>query len=75
MGNCSVDVSYIDGELYMEIIPNETVTTNSSVDVVLVKIDESEIVSTDAVIKMSNNAEEVKKAREKGEAVIIFGRK
>ena len=61
LGSCFVNVSFIDGELFLEITPNETVNFNGNINGLIVSIDENKC-HVDDIMKMSRNALEVQDA-------------
>jgi len=74
LGNCLVAISSIDGELYIEIMPNETTNFNGSIAGTIVPIDENNC-HLDNVMEMARNAKKVKEAKGNGEPIKLFTQK
>ena len=62
LGKCDVNISCIDGELNLEIIPSETADLESDVEGVIVNIDENKC-HLDSLLKMYRNAKTTEKAK------------
>ena len=71
LGNCSVNISFIDGELALEVMPNETANIDGDVEGVIVNIDE-DTCHLDSILKMALNSQQVKRAKKNNKPIKHF---
>ena len=76
LGNCSVEMSILDGELSIQIMPNETtLNENSDTEIssagIIISISEDSCHVND-LMKMASNARKVEGDKEKGHAIVKF---
>ncbi len=62
LGKCHVRASFMDGELYFEIMPSETSDLEGDVEGVIVNVDENKC-HLDSLLKMHHNAKTTEKAK------------
>jgi len=71
LGSCHVGMGVVDGQLYLEIMPNETSSLNENTEGVVVQVDENDV-SLTGLMSMVSNERELTQAKIDGEPTIIF---
>jgi hypothetical protein len=74
LGNCNVNISFIDGELTFEIMPSETADMDGDVEGVIINIDENNC-HLDSILKMNFNARQVENAKKNEKPIKRFNNK
>ena len=74
LGQCNVLISNIDGELFLEILPLETVDFDNDIDGIIVQIDENKV-HLDSIMNMEYNAQDVEQAKYWGNPIKVFPKK
>lgn len=71
LGNYAVTVSFMEGKLCLELMPNETTNFEGDTEGVIVNVDEENCHVT-SIMEMAKNAKKVKEAKSKGLPIKIF---
>ena len=71
LGNCQVKVSFMDNQLFFEIMPNETTNMKGDVEGIIVGVDEDKC-HVFSVLKIVENALQVKDAKKNGKPIKQF---
>lgn len=71
LGNCNVSIGNVKGQLYLEIMPNETADFDTDIAGILVNINENDC-HVDSIMTMAKNAHDTEKAKLNKKPLKIF---